>query len=269
MEVPHLADPMLMESPRANDAFVLTAPHEAAHTPAAVRARLRSGPSHNYLRDFIYGAVDGTVTTFAIVAGVEGAGLAPGIVVVLGVANLVADGFSMAASNFLATRAEHQQREKARRREELEIERFPEGEREEIRQIFASKGFQGDDLDRVVRVITSDGRRWVNTMLTEELGLSLHGPSAWRAGLVTFAAFGLVGLLPLLPFLGEFAAWRLPFHSFYVSSVATGISFAAIGACKSRFTGQRWHAGALETLGVGGAAAALAFVVGLLLRNVM
>jgi hypothetical protein len=79
---------------------------EHEHTADAISARLAEGARHNYLRDFIYGGIDGAVTTFAVVAGVTGAGLSPGIVVILGAANLVADGFSMAASNYLGTRAE-------------------------------------------------------------------------------------------------------------------------------------------------------------------
>jgi len=76
------------------------------HTPQAVQRRLASGPDHSYLRDFVYGAIDGTVTTFAVVAGVAGAQLSPGIVVILGLANLIADGFSMGVSNYLGSKAD-------------------------------------------------------------------------------------------------------------------------------------------------------------------
>ncbi|MGH8978267.1 MAG: VIT1/CCC1 transporter family protein, partial [Acidimicrobiia bacterium] len=68
----------------------------ASHTPEAIAARLRIGPRRSYLRDLVYGAIDGTVTTFAVVAGVRGASLEATILVILGIANLVADGFSMA-----------------------------------------------------------------------------------------------------------------------------------------------------------------------------
>src|SRR6188474_3262182 len=87
------------------------------HTPAGVRRRLEQAPRPSHLRDLIYGAIDGTVTTFAVVAGVQGARLEASIVIILGFANLIADGFSMAVSNFLATRAETQQRALARSQE--------------------------------------------------------------------------------------------------------------------------------------------------------
>lgn len=80
---------------------------EASHIPATIRERLSGGyEAESYVSDFIYGAIDGTVTTFAVVAGVAGAGLDERIIILLGVANLAADGFSMAASNFLGTRVE-------------------------------------------------------------------------------------------------------------------------------------------------------------------
>ena len=87
---------------------------EHSHEPEAIAARVNGRTEHSYLRDFVYGAIDGTVTTFAVVSGVAGAGLNPGIVVVLGLANLIGDGFSMAASNYLGTRTEDQLRQKIR-----------------------------------------------------------------------------------------------------------------------------------------------------------
>ena len=255
------------------DARVLSAreqaDHEAEHTPEAVWARLRAGPRDSYLRDWVYGAIDGTVTTFAVVAGVAGAELSGRIVLILGAANLIADGFSMAVSNYLGTRAEQQRVDRLRREEEDHVARYPEGEREEVRQIFAAKGFEGEILERVVEVITSDRRRWVETMLAEEFGLSAAGPRPVRAAAVTFFAFVVVGCLPLLTFVYNAVApetYRVT-EPFIGSALLAGVAFFVVGAAKSRFIDATWWSSGLKTLFIGAIAAALAYGIGSLLKG--
>ena len=239
----------------------------ADHTPRAVSRRLGQRPSPSYLHDFIYGAIDGAVTTFAVVAGVAGAGLDETVVIVLGGANLVADGFSMAASNFLGSRAERQRREHARREEETHIELVPDGEREEIRQIYAAKGFNGQDLEHIVDVITSDRELWAQTMMSEELGFGSTEPNEYRAALSTLAAFITIGFLPLLIYVYDLIAAGDVTRLFLWSAVLTGLAFAIVGGMKARFTDQSWWRSALETLAIGGLAAALAYGAGTLLES--
>lgn len=240
-----------------------TAAHlRVSHTPEAIRARLQTPPAPSYLRDFVYGAIDGAVTTFAVVSGVAGAGLSPDVVLILGIANLMGDGFSMAAGNYLGTRADEQVRARARATEMRHIQRFPEGEREEIRQIFAAQGFEGDQLERAVQVITSDRGRWIDMMLKEEYGLAGSSRAPMRAAVVTFAAFVLIGVIPLLPFLASFAMSGPVDASYAVSAGLTALAFFVVGAAKARFVDVRWWWAGLETLAIGGGAAGLAYLFG-------
>ena len=238
------------------------------HTPDSVSRRLQEGTPQSYLKDMVYGGIDGTITTFAIVSGVVGAELAPGIVVILGIANLIADGFSMAVSNFLGTRAEQQFVHKVRQDEQEEIRTIPEGEREEIRQIYAAKGFEGELLEQVVDVITSNEQVWVDTMLLEEHGLLLDGPEPKTAAWWTFVAFLVAGIVPIAPFILDLIANDAISAPFFWSSVATAITFFAIGVFKARVVGRKTLQAGIETVAVGGTAAAIAYGIGWLLRGV-
>ena len=241
----------------------------AEHTTQLIRQRLADGHSPDYLADFVYGAIDGTVTTFAVVSGVAGAGLSANIVVVLGLANLVGDGFSMAASNYLGTRVDQQLNQKARKREADEIDTFPEGEREEIRQIYERKGFAGQDLERAVEIITADRERWIETMLVEELGYSQSIRSPIKAATATMIAFLVIGLIPLLAFVLDILSPYQVSNPYLWSCSLTAVAFLIVGAIKSRFVEQAWYWSGLETLALGGAAAALAYAVGVALRGIV
>jgi VIT1/CCC1 family predicted Fe2+/Mn2+ transporter len=240
---------------------------KATHTPEAIRQRLESGPPQSYLRDFVYGGVDGVITTFAVVSGVAGAGMASTIVIILGAANLLADGFSMAVSNYLGTRAEQERLGRARLIETSHIDLHPDGEREEVRQIFSAKGFSGDDLDRIVSVVTEDRRRWLDTMIQEEYGLQLEEHSAWRAATATFLAFFCLGSLPLLAFVPDLFHSAAVKEPYWISTALTAVALFLVGAIKARFVLLKWYRGGTETLLLGGAAAALAYLVGAILSR--
>jgi VIT1/CCC1 family predicted Fe2+/Mn2+ transporter len=241
----------------------------AAHRPDVIQRRLHAGASHSYLRDFVYGAIDGAVTTFAVVSGVAGAGLSPGVLVVLGVANLVGDGFSMAAGNYLSTQAEAQQRERLRRMEERHIDIVPDGEREEVRQIIAGYGVRDAALEQAVATVTADRGRWIDVMLREEHGVAASQSQPMIAATVTFTAFLLVGLIPLTPFLINLLRNGLVSAPFAASTGLTGTAFFLVGAVKSRFVDEHWLRAGLTTLVVGGLAAGLAYLLGAALHGVV
>lgn len=241
--------------------------HQAHH----IATRLSSAAEHSFFGDFVFGAIDGLVTTFAVVAGVAGAHMPSSVALVLGIANLLADGFSMAVGNYLRARSDEQAVEKARQIEEHHINLVPDGEKEEVRQIFAKKGFDGAILDQIVDVITQDRKKWIDTMLVEEMGLQLDTPTPWKAGLTIFIAFVLVGSIPLFPYLvaalffGKASA--SPTDLFTLSAVFTALGFFVVGWMRGMvLAANRLYCG-LETLLVGCLAAALAYFVGLWSQN--
>lgn len=226
------------------------------HSQEEVEARIGTPPGRGHLRDIVYGAIDGSVTTFAIVAGVAGAGLSPFVIVALGVANVLADGFSMAAGNYSATKAELDEARHLRAIEERHIRDNPEGERREVREILRQKGLSGDVLEDATTEITRNHDRWIALMLEGEYGLAGVDPNPMRAAVMTFAAFLVAGLVPLLPFLVG-----LP-QAFAVSALLTLTMFFVVGVWKSRWSPARWWWSGLETLAIGGVAAAIAYIVG-------
>lgn len=234
---------------------------EHSHDKADIIARIASEGKRGHLRDLIYGGLDGAVTTFAIVAGVQGAGLSPTIIITLGIANVLADGFSMAAGNYSGTKAELDDVKRLRAIEERHIETAPEGEREELRQILRLKGLEGEVLELATDAIAAKRSAWINMMLVDEYGMSPVDPSPFRAAVATFSAFMLAGMIPLLPFLFGVA------NAFETATAATGCVFFAIGALKSRWSLAPWWRSGAETLLIGASAAAIAFFVGSLFHQ--
>lgn len=238
---------------------------EAYHAPHRIRRRIRE-TRQDVLGDAVLGAIDGAITTFAVIAGSVGAGFSGVVVIVLGFASLLADGLSMAVSNYLRAKSERERVEQARREEERHIDVVPEAQQDEVRHVFAEKGFTGETLERIVATITQNRQLWVDTVVSEVFGLPLSGTSPWRAAMATFFAFLLVGCIPLAPFVVPGLPLEVAFH---VSIAVTGTAFLAVGMIKGRVLGESvWRAGT-ETLVTGCAAAVLAYAVGHWLRQLV
>lgn len=234
---------------------------EHGHSQAEVETRIGAPVGRGYLRDMIYGGIDGAVTTFAIVAGVAGAGLPTGIILALGLANLLADGFSMAAGNYSGTKAERDDVRRIAAIERRHLAQNPEGERREIREILRLKGLRGDVLEAATDQICADGEAAVALMLTDEYGLASVEPHPMRAALATFGAFVVAGSVPLAPFVLGLT------DAFALAASMTFAVFFAIGAAKSLWSEAAWWRSGLETLAIGGVAAGVAYGVGSLFAH--
>ena len=221
-----------------------------------------------YLSEFVYGGIDGSVTTFAVVAGAVGAGLDSAVIIILGFANLFADGFSMSIGAYLSNKSAQDNFRKHQRVEYWEVDNMPEMERKEVEDIYRAKGFEGPLLDQVVDVITADRDRWVDIMMKEELGMMPESKSPLKIGLVTFASFLSIGLIPLSVYVWDFF-WVFRGNLFLWSSLLTATGFIFIGWLKTYVTQTHRWKGILETLLLGALAAVVAYYVGDILEGIL
>ncbi len=239
------------------------------HSPEAIRQAMEMHKTETgaYIGEAVYGALDGVVTTFAVVAGVAGAKLSAGVVLILGFANLVGDGLSMAVGSYLSTKSRREYQQSERQREYWEVENYPEGEAHEVREIYRKKGFEGEDLDRAVKVITANKDIWVETMMNEELGIIEEEGHPFFNGLSTFIAFIVAGFVPLLSYVLGLASPGITQFSFEISILLTAITLFAVGSLKVLVTQTVWWKSGAEMLLVGGATALGAYLVGYLLQG--
>lgn len=237
------------------------------HNEARIHKRNRLFQNfEKYLGEFVYGGIDGCVTTFAVVAGAVGAGLDSAIIIILGFANLLADGFAMSVGAYLSTKSEKDNYQKHRQIECWEVENVPDAEREEIREIYRAKGFKGELLEQVVEVITSDKDRWVDEMMKDELEMMEEDKSPIWMGAITYISFLSIGLIPLLIYVLDYLK-PINTNLFFVASVLTASGFTLIGWLKAYVNQTSAWRGVLETLLLGGIAASVAYFVGDLLES--
>lgn len=218
---------------------------------------------YTFLSQFIYGGIDGGVTTFSVIAGAVGAGFSEKVIIILGIANLIADGFSMSVGSYLSSKAEKEKHEKYRKLEKWGVDNLPDSEREEIKEIYKSKGLTGELLERVVQAITSDKETWVNVMMKDEHNMTLDRDSPFKKAIITFLSFLLIGSIPLVSFLAGVDIHK----AFFISCVLTTFSFGLIGFMKAFLNQTSKIIGISETLLLGGIAASLAYFAGSLLEK--
>lgn len=221
-----------------------------------------------YLKSWVYGGLDGIITTFAVVAGVIGAGLSNVIILILGFANLIGDGISMSVGDYLSSKSESDFYNAERKREKWEVDKNPKGEVEEMIEIYTKKGYSRTDAKKFVQLLTKNKKFWVDTMMHDELDLVQNKGSPIKNAFVTFGSFLLFGLIPLILFLiGAIFSFPIP-NAFLFTCILSGISMFLLGSLKCKITGRKWYKSGLETLVVGGLAASAAYFIGEFLSKI-
>ena len=222
-----------------------------------------------FLKSFIYGGLDGIITTFAVVTGVTGAAFPPKVAITLGLANLIADGISMATGDYLSTKAENQYKKKERDREAWEVENFPEGEKKEMREIYLEKGFPAEKAEMLVGTLSENKEAWVDVMMREELGIIESNESPIKNAFVTFISFAIFGIIPLLAYILAKPIPIIAANTFSLACILTAVTLFLLGSLKFKITETKWYIGGFETLLVGGMAATASYFIGDLIAKIV
>jgi VIT1/CCC1 family predicted Fe2+/Mn2+ transporter len=245
--------------PRAQDSYDHHAEVARARKELEViRRHHGSSGRSGSLRAAVFGVNDGLVSNFSLVLGMAGADLGAHVVVLAGVAGLVAGAFSMAAGEYVSMRVQREVLESALELERREIEDEPEAERQEVAVILRAQGVPPDDAERIAWRVMEDPAVALDLMARQELGLDpdeLGSPLG--AASSSFAAFAAGALIPLVPFL------LLAFGAaVVVSIVLSGVSLFAVGAAAARLSGRPALFGGGRMLLIGAAAAAVTYGIG-------
>ncbi|NIA02001.1 MAG: hypothetical protein GWP15_01325 [Nitrospirae bacterium] len=225
--------------------------------------------TYNWLPDFVYGGMDGAVTTFAVVAGVVGASLSTTIILILGFANLFADGFSMAVGKYLSDKSQHELYNKIKEIEYRHLEEKTDYEKKEVQDILKIYGFKGKDLTRATKIITSNPKAWVDLMMRNEFKMMHENINPTKGALTTFISFILIGFIPLFIYTASPILQLSEKTSFITTSFATLSALFLVGIIKSKFSTKNWFISSLETALIGGVAATIAYLIGYFLQTLI
>ena len=237
----------------------------AAHGPADA-AKPEHREQHrqtNWLRDVILGGQDGLVNILGIILGVIAGGGSRAVLLAAGFAAAFTESISMGAVGYTSAVAERDYYQAERDRESAEIDTTPEAERQEIRDIYAAKGFAGDLLDRVVDTITANRQSWLSTMMDEELHLQpVQTPDIFRSAIVITIATLIGHLIPLLPF-----AWLPRTTALILAIVLSALVLFGVGVYSSVTLVGDWRKNGLKMVAIGLGAAAVGFLIGRLFHT--
>ncbi len=226
-----------------------TTPPENLHRTAMAGGNLRAA---------IFGANDGLVSNVSLILGITGATSDHSVVVLSGVAGMLAGAFSMAAGEYISVRSQRELLEYQIALEKEELDEYPAEEAMELALIYEAKGLKAEDAKRLAERIISDPSLALDTLTREELGLNPEDlGSPWGAAGFSFLSFSTGAILPLLPFLLRLAAEPLK-----ISLTVAGVALFGLGAATSLFTGRSAFWGGARMFLIGGAAGTATFLIG-------
>jgi vacuolar iron transporter family protein len=235
--------------------------HPAPTSIEDMASRHRGMGTSGNLRAAVFGINDGLMSNVSLILGVAGASSNSSVILLSGVAGLLAGAFSMAAGEFVSVRSQREMYEYQIGLERLELDQYPEEEAEELALIYAAKGMPKEEALELARRIIADPVKALDTLAREELGLNPEDlGSPWGAAWSSFASFAIGAAIPLLPFL-----WSTGTAALAGSIALTAVSLFAVGAVISLFTGRNAVRDGLRMLAIGAAAGGVTFAVGKLM----
>lgn len=232
--------------------------HPVPQSVDEVGASHAGGGASGSLRAGVFGVNDGLVSIACLVMGVAGASSEHGVILLTGVAGLLAGAFSMAAGEYVSMRSQREMFEYQIGLERDELAQYPNQEAAELALIYRARGMGAEEARALAQRMIADPELGLDTLAREELGLNPDElGSPWTAALSSFFAFIGGGLIPLLPYL-----FGLQRHPLLVAVLLTGVALFGVGALLSLFTGRRALWGGLRMLGIGGAAGLVTYLIG-------
>lgn len=220
--------------------------------------------SSELIKDIVIGMSDGLTVPFALAAGLSGAVHENSIIITAGIAEIVAGSIAMGLGGYLAGETELQHYESELKKEYEEVERIPEKEIHEVKEVFAEYGLSDEHQELIARELAKDKDKWVDFMMKFELGLEKPHPDRARRSALNIGISYMVG--GLIPLTGYMIA-STPQNGLIISAIITIICLFTFGYFKSKVTGQPQLAGALKVTLIGIIAAASAFAIAKLITH--
>jgi vacuolar iron transporter family protein len=232
--------------------------HASPESNSGLERRHRGLAGGGNLRAAVFGVNDGLVSNASLILGVAGASGDSAVIVLSGVAGLLAGAFSMASGEYVSVRSQREMYEYQIALERDELAEYPEEEAQELALIYEARGMQPDEAKRLADSMIADPVRGLDTLAREELGLNPEElGSPWGAAIFSFLSFGIGALIPLLPFLFLHGG-----HAMTAAITLTSLALFGVGATLSLFTGRAAWRGGLRMLSIGAAAGAATFAIG-------